>query len=150
MLLWHPPWNTASPEEEQRKEQEHGNGYGLVLLVAQADGQIEPGVSSTKDYQAAPADSGDHRHRGTHPSSQPTDPTARGQADEARLRTTFTLLTFTSTVVGHWGEASEMRMGGGRGNRPALQNQRRSLLRNRPIMAKRTASFLQLLPDWGL
>lgn len=27
---------------------------GIALLVAQADGQIEPGVSSTKDYGAAP------------------------------------------------------------------------------------------------
>lgn len=32
VLLWHPPQNIASPKEEQEKEQEYGNGYGMVLL----------------------------------------------------------------------------------------------------------------------
>lgn len=31
--------------------------YGIALLVAQADGQMEPGVSSTKNNQAASEDS---------------------------------------------------------------------------------------------
>lgn len=50
---------TASPKEKQGKEQEHRNGYVMVLLLltAQADSQMEPGVNSTKDNQAAPEDS---------------------------------------------------------------------------------------------
>lgn len=34
----------ASPKEEQRKEQEHRNEYGIALLTAEADGQMDPGV----------------------------------------------------------------------------------------------------------
>lgn len=31
--------------------------YGIALLVAQTDGQMDPGVGSTKDNQTAPEDS---------------------------------------------------------------------------------------------
>lgn len=56
----------ASPKEEQGKEEEHRDRYGIALFIAQADGQMQPGVSSTKDnsrsylpdnFQMAPADS---------------------------------------------------------------------------------------------
>lgn len=53
MLLGHPHGIIASPKEKQGKEQEHRNGYGIALLTAQADGQMEPGVNSTKDNHTA-------------------------------------------------------------------------------------------------
>lgn len=57
VLLCHALWNIASPEEEQGKEQEHKNGHDIALLTAQMDGQMEPGVNSTKDNHTAPKDS---------------------------------------------------------------------------------------------
>jgi hypothetical protein len=47
----------ASPKEEQGKKQVHKNGYGIALLTAQANGQMELGVGSTKDNHTAPKDS---------------------------------------------------------------------------------------------
>lgn len=47
----------SSPEEEQGKEQKYKNGYDIALLTAQTDGQMEPGVNSTKDNHTAPEDS---------------------------------------------------------------------------------------------
>lgn len=65
----------------------------------------------------------------------PADPTAQGNAEEARLHPMLTLLNSRPRCLGARGEASGMGTGCGRGNRPALQSQRRSLLRNRQIMA---------------
>lgn len=48
----------ASPKEEQGRIMEMGMvWYGIALLVAQTDGQMDPGVGSTKDNQTAPEDS---------------------------------------------------------------------------------------------
>ena len=40
-----------------REELVHKNGYDIALLAAQMDGQMEPGVNSTKDNHTAPKDS---------------------------------------------------------------------------------------------
>lgn len=47
----------ASPEEEQRKEQNIEMGMVLLCSPLKTVGQIEPGVSSTKDNHTASEDS---------------------------------------------------------------------------------------------
>lgn len=58
VLFCHLPRNYCfSRGGAEGKEQEHKNGYDIALRTAQTDGQMEPGVNSTKDNHTAPEDS---------------------------------------------------------------------------------------------
>ena len=62
--------------------------YGIALLIAQADGQMEPGVSSTKNNQLQNNEWVGELQRCS--PSHPTDPTAQSNVEEAHPHLMFT------------------------------------------------------------
>lgn len=59
----------------------HKNGYDIALLAAQMEGQMEPGVNSTKDNHTAPKDSMRPQDREALTNPAPADPTAQGDTE---------------------------------------------------------------------
>lgn len=68
-----------------------------------------------------------------HSPSLPADPTAQGIVEEGHPHIMFTVLKFRKQYFKALGVRPQEMMGWGRGNTPALQNQRTRLLKNRQI-----------------
>lgn len=105
-------------QRRSREELVRKNGYDTALLAAQMDGQMEPGVNSTKDNHTAPKDSNETLgQRGTH---QPCHQLILQLVVTQRLSPCHIHISYVLS--------SEMKMGSGTGSGPALQNQRTNLL----------------------